>query len=51
MLLGDDFLLSSEGDWELEWAIGARIGQPSQRHLVAALFGDAPARSPLRSPR
>jgi hypothetical protein len=51
LLLGDDFLLSTDGDWDLEWAIGVRIGQPSPRQLVGALFGPAPARSPLRSLR
>lgn len=47
LLLGDDFLLSSDGDWDLEWAFGVRIGQPGARHLVTALFGTTPAQSPL----
>lgn len=50
LLLGDEFLLSSDGDWDLEWLVGARVGQPGARPLVAALFGDVPIRSPLGRP-
>ncbi len=50
LLLGDDFRLRSDGAWDLEWAVGVRVGQPSPRHLVAALFGATPALSPLHPP-
>jgi len=50
LLLGGEFLLISDGDWDLEWVVGARVGQPGARPLLAALFGDVPARSPLGRP-
>jgi len=50
LLLGGEFLLVSDGDWDLEWVVGARVGQPGARPLLAALFGDVPARSPLSRP-
>jgi hypothetical protein len=50
LLLGDDFTVCSDGDWGLEWAIGVRVGQPSPRHVISALFGGDPVASPLHRP-
>jgi hypothetical protein len=50
LLLGDTFLIGSDGGWDLEWLCGVRVGQPSPRHLITELFEALPTNSPLHRP-
>jgi hypothetical protein len=49
-LLGNHFAIRSDGDWDTEWAHGARIGYPGARTLVTDLFGPITGGSPLTWP-
>lgn len=50
LLLGHDFSIRSDGDWNREWAHGCAAGVPGPRALLADLLGPIPDTSPLTWP-
>ena len=42
LLLGDEFAIRSDGDWDTDWAHGVRLGVRFPRDLLTDLFGPIP---------